>query len=383
VVAYQTAWMKANHPVEFLAASMSLDRGNTDKLLVFKREADRMEVKVNPPSVNKSGLDFSVKDGAIQYSLAALKNVGEQAVEHIVAVREEGGPFKSLGDFARRIDPRMVNKRALESIAKAGGFDELNANRAQVLRGVEAIIAMANRTATEAEIGQSDFFGGGGDSGAEELPLPAVEPWLPMDKLQAEFEAVGFYLSGHPLDEYLGLLPKLGADSWTGFRDKALKGASAARLIGTVTYKQERRSKSGNRFAFIGFSDPTGQFEAVCFSDTLNGARDLLESGKPLMLRAEADVEGEEVKLRLQGVEPLDAKADNIVMGLRVFVNDAAPLDLIRSRLTNGGKAPVHLVMSLPNRHEVEIALGRKFTVNPKIKAAIKAVPGVVYVEDF
>ncbi len=218
---------------------MSLDRGNTDKLLVFKREADRMEVRVNPPSVNKSGLDFSVKDGAIQYSLAALKNVGEQAVEQIVAVREEGGPFKSLGDFARRIDPRMVNKRALESIAKAGGFDELNPNRAQVLRGVEAIIAMANRTATEAEIGQSDFFGGGGDSGAEELPLPAVEPWLPMDKLQAEFEAVGFYLSGHPLDEYLGLLPKLGADSWTGFRDKALKGASAARLIGTVTYKQE------------------------------------------------------------------------------------------------------------------------------------------------
>jgi DNA polymerase-3 subunit alpha len=162
VVAYQTAWLKANHPVEFLAASMSLDRGNTDKLLVFKREADRMEVPVNPPCVNRSGVDFSVKDGAIQYSLAALKNVGEHAVEHIVEVREEGGPFKSLGDFARRIDPRQINKRALESIAKAGGFDELNANRAQVLKGVEAIIAMANRTATEAEIGQSDFFGGGG-----------------------------------------------------------------------------------------------------------------------------------------------------------------------------------------------------------------------------
>jgi DNA polymerase-3 subunit alpha len=242
---------------------------------------------------------------------------------------------------------------------------------------------MANRTATEAEIGQSDFFGGGGDSGAEELPLPNIEPWLPMDKLQAEFEAVGFYLSGHPLDEYLTLLPKLGADSWTGFRDKALKGASAARLIATVTYKQERRSKTGNKFAFIGFSDPTGQFEAVCFSDTLAGARDLLESGKPLMLRVEADVEGEEVKLRLQGVEALDDKADRVVMGLKIYVSDAKPLDLIQSRLTNGGAAPVHLVMSLPGMHEVEIALGQKFTVNPKIKAAIKAVPGVVHVEDF
>jgi DNA polymerase-3 subunit alpha len=213
--------------------------------------------------------------------------------------------------------------------------------------------------------------------------LPNIEPWLPMDKLQAEFEAVGFYLSGHPLDEYLTLLPKLGADSWTGFRDKALKGASAARLIATVTYKQERRSKTGNKFAFIGFSDPTGQFEAVCFSDTLAGARDLLESGKPLMLRVEADVEGEEVKLRLQGVEPLDDKADRVVMGLKIYVSDAKPLDLIQSRLTNGGAAPVHLVMSLPGMHEVEIALGQKFTVNPKIKAAIKAVPGVVHVEDF
>ena len=383
LIAYQTAWLKANHPVEFLAASMSLDRGNTDKLLVFKREADRMGVTVNPPGVNRSGVDFTVANGAIQYSLAALKNVGEQAVEHIVAVRDEGGPFMSLGDFARRIDPRMMNKRALESIAKAGGFDELNPNRAQVLKGIESIMAMANRTATEAEIGQSDFFGGGGDMGAEELPLPATEPWLPMDKLQAEFEAVGFYLSGHPLDDYLTLLPKLGAESWAGFRAKALNGASAARLIGTVTYKQERRSKTGNKFAFIGFSDPTGQFEAVCFSDTLNATRDLLEAGKPLLLRVEADVEGEEIKLRLQGVEPLDDRADRVAMGLKIFVSDTKPLDLIQSRLTNGGNAPVHLVMSLPDRHEVEIALGRKFTVNPKIKAAIKAVPGVVYVEDF
>ncbi len=110
-----------------------------------------------------------------------------------------------------------------------------------------------------------------------------------------------------------GCCPSWGRTAGTGFRDKAIKGASAARLIGTVTYKQERRSKTGNRFAFIGFSDPTGQYEAVCFSDTLNACRDLLESGKPLMLRVEADVEGEEVKLRLQGVEPLDARADKVV----------------------------------------------------------------------
>ncbi|MEO1159645.1 MAG: DNA polymerase III subunit alpha, partial [Pseudomonadota bacterium] len=382
VVAYQTAWLKANHPVEFLAASMSLDSGNTDKLLVFKREADRMKVVINPPSINKSGIDFTVEDGAIQYSLAALKNVGEQAVEHIIAVREEGGPFKSLGDFARRIDPRMMNKRALESISRSGGFDELNPNRAQVVRGVEAILAMANRTSTEAEIGQNDFFGGGGDHGAEELPLQAVEPWLPMDQLAEEFEAVGFYLSGHPLDEYLSILPKLGADSWEGFRVKALRGASAARLTGTVTYKQERRAKSGNKFAFIGFSDPTGQYECVCFSETLNACRDLLEAGKPLMVRVEADVEGEDVKLRLQGVDLLDERADRVEQGLEIFLDDTKPLALVQSRLTNGGNSSVVLNLRLPDELEVRFRLGEKFTVNPKIKAAIKAVPGVVEVRD-
>ncbi len=382
VVAYQTAWLKANHPVEFLAASMSLDRGNTDKLLVFKREADRMDVVVNPPDINKSGVDFTVADGGIQYSLAALKNVGEQAVEHIVAVREEGGPFKSLGDFARRIDPRMLNKRALESISKAGGFDKMNPNRAQVVRGVEAILAMANRTSTEAEIGQNDFFGGGDDHGAEELPLQMVEPWLPMDQLAEEFEAVGFYLSGHPLDEYLSILPKLGADSWVGFHAKALRGASAARLTGTVTYKQERRAKSGNKFAFIGFSDPTGQYECVCFSETLNACRDLLESGKPLMVRVEADVEGEDVKLRLQGVDLLDEKADRVEQGLEIFLDDTSPLALVQSRLTNGGNSSVVLNLRLPDELEVRFRLGERFTVNPKIKAAIKAVPGVVDVQD-
>ena len=160
VVAYQTAYLKANYPVEFLAASMTLDMGNTDKLMLFRREAQRIGVKVIPPSINASGVDFAVMDGAILYSLAALKNVGAGAIEHLVAVREEGGPFRSLGDFARRIDARVLNKRALESLAKAGAFDGLNPNRAQVLDAVESILSMANRTSSAAEAGQNDLFGG-------------------------------------------------------------------------------------------------------------------------------------------------------------------------------------------------------------------------------
>jgi DNA polymerase-3 subunit alpha len=382
VVSYQTAWLKANHPVEFLAASMTLDMGNTDKLMLFRREAQRTGVKVIPPSVNASGVDFAVVDGAVLYSLAALKNVGAGAIEHIVRAREEGGPFRSLGDFARRIDARAVNKRALESLAKAGAFDCLNPNRAQVLDAVESILSMANRAASAAEAGQNDLFGGA-SSAPDDLVLPRRDAWLPMDKLAQEFEAVGFYLSGHPLDDYMKPLQKLSVDTYAAFYEKALtKGARAAKLAGTVTHRQERRSKSGNKFAFVGFSDPTGQFEAICFSDTLAACRDLLEPGNAVIARVEADVEGEEVKLRLQGVEMLDKAAAQMVTGLEIFVRDSRPLDSIAQRLTNGGRAPVRLVMLMEKGREVHVSLGNKFTVTPQIKGAIKAISGVVDVQD-
>jgi DNA polymerase-3 subunit alpha len=383
VIAYQTAYLKANYPVEFLAASMTLDLGNTDKLMQFRAEAQRMGVKLLPPSVNASGVDFAVKDGAIVYSLAALRNVGAGAIEHLVRVRNEGGPFASIGDFARRIDNRMLNKRALESMAKAGAFDALNPNRAQVLDAVESILAMANRAASAAAAGQNDLFGGSKSSSGE-LVMPRREAWLPMDRLAEEFEAVGFYLSGHPLDDYMKPLAKLGVDTYAAFHEKALtKGARAAKLAGTILHRQERRSKSGNKFAFVGFSDPTGQFEAICFSDTLNACRDLLEPGTAVIAKVEADVEGEEVKLRLQSVELLDKAAATMIAGLEIFVRDAKPLDSIAARLTNGGRAPVRLVMLMDEGREVHVSLGAKFTVTPQIKGAIKAIPGVVDVRDY
>ena len=383
VVSYQTAYLKANYPVEFLAASMTLDMGNTDKLMLFKREAERVGVKVIPPSVNASGVDFAVVNGAVLYSLAALKNVGAGAIEHLVRVREEGGPFRSLGDFARRIDARLVNKRAMESLVKAGAFDCLNANRAQVYDAIESILSMANRAASAAQAGQNDLFGGM-SSTADDLVLPRRDAWLPMDRLAQEFEAVGFYLSGHPLDDYMKPLQKLSVDTWASFHEKALtKGARAAKLAGTITHRQERRSKSGNKFAFVGFSDPTGQFETICFSDTLAACRDLLEPGNAVIARVEADVEGEEVKLRLQGVEMLEKAAAQMVTGLEIFVRDARPLESIAARLTNGGRAPVRLVMMMEQGREVHVSLGNKFTVTPQIKGAIKAIAGVVDVQDF
>jgi DNA polymerase-3 subunit alpha len=204
-----------------------------------------------------------------------------------------------------------------------------------------------------------------------------------MDRLSQEFEAVGFYLSGHPLDDYLKPLSRLGVETWASFRDKAMnKGATAAKLAGTVTHRQERRAKSGTKFAFVGFSDPTGQFEAICFSDTLAVTRDLLEPGNAVIARVEADVEGEEVRLRLQGVERLEEIASTIASGVTIFLRDGVPVDSIAKRLVNGGRSPVRIILQMPEGREVDIALGSKFTVTPQIKAALKAISGVVDVQD-
>ncbi|HFC04603.1 MAG TPA: DNA polymerase III subunit alpha, partial [Rhizobiales bacterium] len=353
-VAYQTAYLKANYPVEFLAASMTLDMGNTDKLAVFAAESKRLGIDVLPPDINNTEIEFAVKDGAVVYTLSALKNVGQAAVDHLCKVRGEGGPFKSFGDFANRVDGRTINKRALESMAKAGAFDSLNPNRAQVLAGTGAILGMASRTSADAELGQNDMFGGG--DLIEDVVLPVTEPWLPLEKLNAEFEAIGFYLSGHPLDDYLSSFGALNVDTYTGFVEKALKkGARAGKLAGTVVARQERTSKSGNKFAFVSFSDPTGQYETVCFGDLLGNVREMLEPGTGVILRVEADVEDEEVKLRLQGVELLDKAVNNVAQGLTIFVRDETPLDSIAKRLTNGGKSPVKLVVQVENAQEISV----------------------------
>ena len=177
---------------------------------------------------------------------------------------------------------------------------------------------------------------------------------------------------------------KLGVDTWASFHEKALtKGATAAKLAGTVTHRQERRSKSGNKFAFVGFSDPTGQFEAICFSDTLAVSRDLLEPGKAVIARVEADVDGEEVKLSASRVSRCSTRRPpTMTAGLTIFVRDTKPIDSIAQRLANGGRAPVRLILQMDKGREVEIALGNKFTVTPQIKGAIKAIPGVIDVQD-
>jgi DNA polymerase-3 subunit alpha len=386
LVAYQTAYMKANYPVEFLAASMTLDMGNTDKLAEFRAEAERLGVKVEPPSINRSGVAFEVDRSTIHYALAALKGVGAQAVQAIVEARGDK-PFADLVDFAGRINPRAVNKRVLESLTAAGAFDALDANRARVFAGVDIMLAAAQRTHDDVVVGQAELFGGAATRAA--LPLPAAEPWLPAERLQKEFDAIGFFLTGHPLDDYAPALKRMRVQSWAEFARAVRAGASAGRVAGTVVARTERRTRTGSKMGIIGLSDPSGHFEAVVFSEGLQQFRDLLEPGAAVLLTLSAELQGDDVRARIQMVEPLDQAAAKLSKGLRVFLRAEAPVESVAKRLEAPAAArgpdkadgEVSLVLMLAEGTEVEVKLPGRFKVSPQIAGAIKAVPGVVAVE--
>jgi DNA polymerase-3 subunit alpha len=380
LVSYQTAWAKANHPVEFLAALMTLDMDNTDKLSEFRREAQRIGIKVEPPSINRSGVVFDVHEGAIRYALAAVKGVGRQAVESIVAVRG-GQPFASLADFARRIRPKDLNKRTLENLIAAGALDELEPDRARACSAIDSIFAMANQVADAANGGIADMFGG---AAAADVPLriPASEPWPASVRLQREYDAVGFFLSGHPLDEYGKLLERLRVQRWTDFSRAVRGGANVGRVAATVLDKQERRTKSGSKMGIVTFSDQSGHFEAIVFSEGLQRFRDVLEPGRAVVLVLQAGVEGEDIRARIQSVEKLDEAAVKFQKGMRIFLRDDKPVQSVQDRLRERGEGEISLVLILDEgEREVEIKLPGRYNASPQIAGALRAVPGVVHVE--
>jgi DNA polymerase-3 subunit alpha len=392
LVAYQTAYIKANFPVEFLAASMSLDLSNTDKLGVFRQELSRSGIKLYPPDVNKSEADFSVEEGAVRYALGAVRNVGFQAMAELAKERAANGPFMDLFDFARRMDPRQINRRALENLAKAGGFDSLNPNRAQVLTMIDTLIAEANRAADDRVSKQVSLFGGPDASAQSNLSrAPAkVDAWLPTERLNAEFEAIGFYLSAHPLDDYM---PALRRGRVATFAELVAKGARGGtirgQIAGTVVKVQERKSAKGNPFAFVSLSDPSGLYEVTLFSDVLLAAREHLVAGKSLVLQVEGQIEGDQPRLRAQGVKPVDAVvAANAAGGLKVFLDQPDALPGLKSRLgqrtmRGKGTGKVSLVLMLDHgAREVELDLPGAYQITPQVRGALKSVIGVIDVQE-
>ena len=383
LIAYQTAWLKANHPVAFYAASMSLDFERTDKLNIFKQDAAKHDITVCIPDVNKSEARFAIDGNEVFYALSAIRNVGTQAMQLLVEERIENGPFKDVFDFARRTAGIGLNKRLLEHLIAAGALDSLEPDRAKLMGGIEMLLGEASITQTEKETNQENLFGEADVSESATLPPPLV-PWSTIDRLTHEFNAIGFFLSGHPLDDYKSLLQRTRVAS---FEDLETRVEKEVMVAGAVIKVDERKSKKGNPFAFITLSDATGQFEMTAFSEVLNGAREILQVGALVVATVSIEREDGEIRLLAQSMRPVDDVVANTEAGLRIFVEKPEACDGLRTRLEaveqpkhkRGGE--VSLVIMTPER-EVEMRLPHKYAINPRVAGAIKAVPGVLHVDE-
>ncbi len=386
-VAFQTAYLKANYPVAFLAASMTLDLGNTDKLNVFRQEMGRLGIRLLTPDINRSSDVFTVEtleggEQAIRYALAAIKGVGQPAMQALVAERRNSGAFKDLWDLARRLDTRLVNKRQLEHLAAAGAFDGLNPNRAQVFASVETVVTFAHATAAERDSGQNSLFGGG--SALTPPPLKPLEPWEPLEQLKHEFDAIGFYLSAHPLDSYARTLDRLGVVRAAALATRARNASTRAKMAGIVVTRQIRQSRSGNRFAFVQVSDPSGVFEVTMFSEVLNTVRELLEAGQALLLTVDIQQQNDDLRLFCQDAQPLDKAVAGLAEGFSLLLRDDSALPDIKDVLDRlgRGKGRIHVVVEDSALREVEIALPGRYHVSPDLRTTFRALPGVAEVQD-
>jgi len=385
LVAYHTAYMKANFPYEFMAASMTLDLGNTDKLNAYRQELDRMGAKLLSPDVNASETYFKVErdaDGkptAIRYALAALKNVGEAAMASIIEEREKNGRFIDLEDFAGRLDTHQVNKRQMENMVRSGAFDTLNPNRKQLHMGIEAIMGEASAQQSERESNQIGLFGGG-DQPKQTIRLADVPEWPPMERLREEFDAIGFYLSAHPLDSYGKSLQRLDVVPISKVLSRGQAGNFT--LAGTVVSKKERISQKGSRYAFVTFSDASGSYEAMLFSETLAAAADLLEPGTAVLIKATAQFEGESVKLLAQSIRGLDKMASQTSAGLQITITDDKPLAALQAAFADAkpGRGLVQIMVRTP-QFETRVDLKHKpISVTPELLHAVYSIAGIAEV---
>ncbi len=390
VVSYQTGWLKANHPVEFMAGVMNCDIHLTDKLAVYFEEVRKgLELPYVPPCVNRSLATFDVVNGELVYALGALKNVGVEAMNLVVEGRADK-PFVNLFDFARRVDLKKVGKRPLEMMARAGAFDQLDKNRRRVFESLEQLVQYSAAIHEQKNSNQVSLFGEAGD----DLPEPRLSTtpdWLPAERLSEEFKAIGFYLSGHPLDDYMPALKRKRVMTLDEVTEKARSGPFIAKMAGVVAGRQERKSAKGNRFAFAQLSDPTGAYEVTLFSETLEKSREFLETGAQVVLTAEATMESDQLKLLGRSVGPVDSVvAEAGATGLRIFVDQPQVLPTVAKVLQDAAgaaksasKGPIHMCLLDPGLPgDVEMELGQDFPINPQIKGAIKSLDGVMSVEE-
>jgi DNA polymerase-3 subunit alpha len=387
LISWQTAWLKANYPAAFLAASMTLDAGNTDKLSVFKQDCITHDIPVLPPDVNASEARFVVEDQkgqlAVRYALGAIRNVGMEAMAHLVENRNQQGPFANLDDFATRM-AGTLSRRFLENLIKAGALDSLVDNRAQLMAGLDAIVGHGQAIKREQESEQENLFGGT-DETRLKIVLPNIPPAPSKTKLDEEFTALGLYISAHPLDDYADQMARLEITPANQIETEVKNRGNGCRLklAGIITAKRIRRSARGNRYAFIQFTDQTGSFEATAFSETLTAAEPYLDSDAPVMVKADARMEEGGVRLLIDRITSLDDQANAQGTTVDISLLHADAIDGIKEglRRDGAGKGKVQFTIQAEGQF-VTVAIDGGFKLSPQFRQMIKALPGVAAIRD-
>jgi DNA polymerase-3 subunit alpha len=383
LISYWTAWLKANHPLEFMAASMTLDQGNTDKLSIFKQECARMGIPVLPPDVNESSFEFTVEGRAIRYSLAALKGVGQGAMTVMNTERDAKGKFKDIFDFAERLDPKVLNKKTMEALATAGAFDGFGMTRASAYEAAEVILRHCQNMHADRDTGQIGLFGGSAAT-TNRPPLPKVQEWDHLEKLRHEFESVGFYLSAHPLDSQRAVLKRMRVMLAHDLRDK-LAGTPkyAGFMAGVLLKKSEKVSaKSGNKYAFLQISDPSGVFEGMVFSEELAKTRGFLNAGESLLLTVEAELKDDQMRVSIQGIQKLADALATQPRKCTITLKNVAAIDQIKTIITAEGAGVSSLLLHVPAHagYAADVVIPGRWKLSPQALSSFYRLPGVVSV---
>ena len=384
LISYQTAYLKAHFPVEFMCAVMSLDITNVEKLLFYKEECKKMGFKVLPPDVNKSDADFSVENGNIRYGLAAVKSVGAANMEAIEKERKARGPYKDISDFIHRIDAKQINRRQLEQLIKAGAFDSIDKNRGKLFANIDTIVSHIGAATELKTSSQSSLFG------VEELQstvkLAEKPDWPELEKLKLEAEAIGFYLSAHPLDSYTQGMERLGVKKCTEVLQGIRTGDTIrAKLAGCVNSFQKRISKNGNKYAFLEISDGTSNFEGLLFSEGLVRYEETIRSGLPLLVSVTIDKQNEDgnPRMMINSVETLDKAIADVANGLEISLTDISAVGRLKEILSRDRKGKNKIYIRPDNDNwDIRIELGDSYALFGDVLSQIRAVSGISSVKE-
>ncbi|HXX62193.1 MAG TPA: DNA polymerase III subunit alpha [Bacteroidota bacterium] len=366
VIAYQTAYLKAHYPAEFMAANLSSEIGNTDKIVKLIDDCRKTGIEVLPPDVNESSTDFNVVGGRIRFGLCAIKNVGESAIATVIRARDAKGKFENLFDFCRRVDLRLVNKKCLESLVQAGAFDSMDVNRAQFMENLERAASFGQASQARELDGQSSLFDMGGTAAQIHFPaMAAAAAWPEAEKLAREKSLLGFFVSGHPLmkfEQEIKEFANVKFGDLSGFRPNA-----TVRACGIVTAVKKKIDKRNNTMAFVGLEDFTGKAECIVFSDPFAKYQGLLQPDSMVMVAGKGEINGEALKIIVNEVFPMDVVRERFTKSiiLSIDVNDVKENTIVRLRkIMEEHKGSCPCYFSVRDTHSTTMFHTRRFSVD-------------------